>query len=80
MTLSGIYFWFSLYCICMFRVYNSKLFLADLRELSLLLAALPPTQVSVERLFSALKILKSDHRNRLGEKMINAMLFLRSNM
>jgi hypothetical protein len=40
----------------------------------------PPTQVSVERLFSALKILKSDHRNRLGEKMLNAMLFLRFNM
>jgi len=55
-------------------------FLADLRELALLLSALPPTQVSVERLFSALKILKSDHRNRLGEKMLNAMLFLRSNM
>jgi hypothetical protein len=36
--------------------------------------------VSVERLFSSLKILKSDHRNRLGEKLLNAMLLLRSNM
>jgi hypothetical protein len=45
-----------------------------------LLSALPPTQVSVERLFSSLKILKSDHRNRLGEKLLNAMLLLRSNM
>jgi hypothetical protein len=45
-----------------------------------ILSALPPTQVSVERLFSSLKILKSDHRNRLGEKLLNAMLLLRSNM
>jgi hypothetical protein len=45
-----------------------------------ILSALPPKQVSVERLFSSLKILKSDHRNRLGEKLLNAMLLLRSNM
>ena len=48
--------------------------------MALLMTALPPTQVSVERLFSALKIIKSDHRNRLGEKILNAILFLRSNL
>ena len=41
--------------------------------------AMPPTQVSVERLFSSLKILKSDRRNRLKADLLDAMLFLRSN-
>ena len=54
--------------------------LAELRDVALLLTARPPTQVSVERLFSALKILKSDRRNRLKDKMLNAMLLLRANM
>jgi hypothetical protein len=54
--------------------------LEELKDLATVLSALPPTQVSVERLFSSLKILKTDHRNRLGEKLLNAMLFLRSNM
>ena len=54
--------------------------LAELRDVALLLTAIPPTQVSVERLFSALKILKSDRRNRLKDKMLNAMLLLRANM
>ncbi len=48
-----------------------------LKEVALLLSALPPTQVSVERLFSSLK---SDLRNRLGEKLLSSMLFLRTNM
>jgi len=51
----------------------------ELREVALILAALPPTQVSVERLFSSLKILKSDLKNRVGEKLLNAKLFLRAN-
>jgi hypothetical protein len=33
----------------------------------------------MERLFSALKLLKTGQRNRGGE-MLNAMLFLRANM
>lgn len=44
-----------------------------------LAAALPPTQVSVERLFSSLKILKSDLRSSLKEDILEAMLFLRAN-
>jgi hypothetical protein len=37
-------------------------------------------QVSVERPFSSLKKLKSDLLNRLGEKLLNAMMSLRANM
>ena len=39
--------------------------------------AFPPTQVSVERLFLALKIIKSDNRSSLKEDIIEAILFLR---
>lgn len=49
------------------------------RETALVLTALPPTQVSVERLFSALKLLKSDLRTNLKEDVLEAMLFLRTN-
>lgn len=41
--------------------------------------ALPPTQVSVERLFSALKIIKTDLRASMKEDLIEAILFLRAN-
>lgn len=50
-----------------------------LKDAALVLTSLPPTQVSVERLFSALKILKSDRRSRLSEDILDAMLFLRTN-
>ena len=52
----------------------------DLREVAALSVAMPPTQVSVERLFSSLKIFKSDRRSRLKEDILNALLFLKSNM
>ena len=48
-------------------------------DVSLALLALPPTQVSVERLFSALKILMSERRNKLKEDILKAMLFIRIN-
>ena len=41
---------------------------------------LPPTQVSVERLFSALRIIKSHLRGKLKEDLIDAILFLRTNL
>ena len=41
--------------------------------------ALPPTQVSVERLFSALRLIRSDLRASTKEDLIVAILFLRSN-
>lgn len=51
----------------------------QLKPVAALLSAVPPTQVSVERLFSALKLLKSDLRSRVEEDLLNAMLFLRAN-
>lgn len=41
--------------------------------------ALPPTQVSVERLFSALRFIRSDLRASMKEDLVEAILFLRSN-
>jgi len=43
------------------------------------LAALPPTQVSVERLFSAMKILVTDLRSKMKDDIVEAILFLKSN-
>jgi len=40
---------------------------------------MPVTQVSVERLFSALKLFKTDYRNRLKEYILDALLLLRAN-
>ena len=50
-----------------------------LQEAARVASALPPTQVSVERLFSSLKILKTDLRTRLKDDIIEAMLFLKTN-
>lgn len=44
------------------------------------LAALPVTQVSVERLFSAMKLLITDLRSRLKPDVVDAMLLLRTNL
>ena len=43
------------------------------------LAALPHTQVSVERLFSAMKILLTDLRSKMKHDIVEAILFLKSN-
>ena len=51
----------------------------SIKDVALLLAAMPVSQVSVERLFSALKLYKSDTRNRLKEDILNAMLVLKAN-
>ncbi len=52
---------------------------AELQDIARLLYSMPVTQVSVERLFSALKIFKSDLRNRLKEDVLDALLFLKAN-
>ena len=52
---------------------------AKLKDVALLLYAKPVTQVSVERLFSALKIFKSDRRSQLKEDILNACLLLKAN-
>ena len=51
-----------------------------IQDVARLLRAMPPTQISVERLFSALKFFKSDLRSRLKANSFNALLLLRANM
>ena len=41
--------------------------------------ALPSTQVSVERVFSHLKLVLRENRSRMGEDLANAIVFLRTN-
>ena len=50
-----------------------------IKDVCLILSCLPVTQVSVERLFSSLKLLKSDLRSRLKDDILENMLFLRCN-
>ena len=57
-----------------------NLYPEELREVALLLKTMPVTQVSVERLFSALKLLKSDLRNKLKEDIIADILLMRANL
>ena len=49
------------------------------RDVARVVTALPPTQVSVERLFSALKIIRSDLRTSMKGDLTEAILFLRTN-
>ena len=53
---------------------------ASTQPCSTVLASLPVTQVSVERLFSAMKLLLTDLRSRLKPDIVEAMLLIRSNM
>lgn len=50
-----------------------------LSSLALDIMAVPPTEVSVERLFSHLKIVLTERRNRLSSNLVEAILFLRLN-
>ena len=50
-----------------------------LQKVSFTVTALPPTQVTVERLFSALRIIRSDLRASMKEDLLEAILFLRTN-
>ena len=49
-----------------------------IRKVATTVLALPPTQVSVERLFSVLKLIKSDLRASIKEDITAAILFLRN--
>ena len=51
-----------------------------MRPCILALAALPVTQVSVERLFSEMRLLLSGQRSRLKQDAVEAMFLLRTNM
>ena len=44
------------------------------------LSAMPVTQVSVERLFSSMKFILSDHRASMKQDLLDAILFLRANV
>lgn len=55
-----------------------KIYPDIIKEVALLVTALPPTQVSVERLFSTLKFIKSDLRASIKEDLAEAILFLRN--
>ena len=50
-----------------------------IKEVSRILRAMPPTQVSVERLFSALKLQKSDLQNQIKADVLDALLLLKAN-
>jgi hypothetical protein len=51
----------------------------ELKDVALLLCTMPVTQVSVERLFSALKIFKRDQRSQLKEDILKALMLLKAN-
>ena len=46
-----------------------------IRDAAMIVTSLPPTQVSVERLFSALRFIKSDSKASMKEDIIEAILF-----
>jgi hypothetical protein len=48
------------------------------RPAAMIVTAMPPTQVSVEQLFSALKMIKSDLRASMKEDLAEAILFPRT--
>jgi len=50
-----------------------------LQKVAYTVTALPPTQVTVERLFSSLRIIRSDLRTLMKEDLLEAILFLRAN-
>ncbi|KAF0304524.1 hypothetical protein FJT64_002717 [Amphibalanus amphitrite] len=52
---------------------------AAVQSCSLALAALPVAQVSIERLFSAMRLLLTDLRYRLKQDAVEAILLLRTN-
>ena len=56
------------------------LYLKIVQEVAIAVTALPPSQVSVEPLFSALRIIKIDLRGRPKEDLVDSILFLRTNL
>ena len=51
----------------------------DLKDVAALMVTLPVTQVSVERLFSAMKLFKSDLRSRVKADALESLLILKAN-
>ena len=50
----------------------------NIRNVARIITAQPPTQINVECLFSALRIIKSDLRASMKEDLAEAILFLRT--
>ncbi|ESN95827.1 hypothetical protein HELRODRAFT_179013 [Helobdella robusta] len=50
-----------------------------IRQSSRIAASMPTSQASVERLFSALKLILSDNRQSMKEDLLSAILFIRMN-
>jgi hypothetical protein len=51
----------------------------EIYRLFQIIRAIPPTQVTVERAFSALKLVLSDHRNRLTPEILENILLVKLN-
>lgn len=51
----------------------------ELYAVAMVLLAVPSTQVSVERAFSALSLVLSDHRTTLGEEVLADILIIKLN-
>ena len=51
----------------------------DLKDVAALLVTLPVTQVSVERLFSSMKLFKSDLHSRMKADALESLLILKAN-
>lgn len=58
---------------------DSKDLYPDLYPVAQIVLAVPGTEVSVERLFSQLRIILSPQRSRLNADIVNDILFLKSN-
>ena len=56
-----------------------NLYPSKIKEAANLIVAYPPTQVSVERMFSVLKTLVTNHRIKLKEDFVCASLWLKAN-
>lgn len=58
---------------------NKTQFGSELYEISSIIFAVPPTQASVERSFSALKYLFSEYRYNLAEDLLECCLLIHLN-
>lgn len=50
-----------------------------IKKVARVLTCLPTTQVTVERMFSQLKLVLRDNRARMGSDLCEAIVFLRTN-
>lgn len=58
---------------------NEKIRRPEMYRLAMVVLSAPSTQITVERAFSALKLVLTDHRRRLGDKRIQNIMVLKLN-